>query len=455
MSGHLQRGGRGMERLGLVSQLEADLERIIALDMLGKDGLLPSEQTLAEKYRVSRATAREALVRLSVRGLVVQHPGRKARAATLDGAMTLENLSLVLHGESSKYPERRRLLEGYFSLKREVTVELLAAACERANKEDLDRLEQACFALADVVRWRHQRHEWMEREFEMLREAAFAAGRPGHYLLIQSLERAARGVAWKVLPHVEAQALNRWAEFAFFALTRRDVQALRTELPPLMRASDERVLTGMASTRKAEGTLASHHPATQAPEVSNSTLEPTQSAPEACRPAPAECYPDDPSFEVETSMSESTGAPVPEELCVSESSAERGPLGTAPTEVGLPVNDAVIAVRPSTPARAETRPCLDKSSHGVGSSPPVPTETGRCLGRSGSEVTPLVPTAVERRQHSSGSAVGPSEPESAEAQGPVTLSATWSGCQTRSGQAQPERAPPDPASGPEPGTVTT
>jgi DNA-binding FadR family transcriptional regulator len=47
-----------MERLGLAAQLEAEL------------GRLPSERTLASKYRVSRATAREALVRLRARGLV-------------------------------------------------------------------------------------------------------------------------------------------------------------------------------------------------------------------------------------------------------------------------------------------------------------------------------------------------------------------------------------------------
>jgi hypothetical protein len=158
-----------MERLGLVSQLEGDLERIISLGMMSRDGLMPSEQTLAEKYRVSRATAREALVRLSVRGLVVQHPGRKARAVAVEQAMTLENLGMALHGAESTHPERIRFLEGFLSLKREVTVELLVACCEHASKEEMDRVEQACFALADVVRWRHQRHEWMEREFELLR----------------------------------------------------------------------------------------------------------------------------------------------------------------------------------------------------------------------------------------------------------------------------------------------
>jgi len=49
-----------MERLGLVTQLEAELERRISLGLVPQDGRLPSERTLASQYGVSRATAREA-----------------------------------------------------------------------------------------------------------------------------------------------------------------------------------------------------------------------------------------------------------------------------------------------------------------------------------------------------------------------------------------------------------
>jgi GntR family transcriptional regulator, transcriptional repressor for pyruvate dehydrogenase complex len=78
-----------MERMGLVSHVEGDLERAIALGRLPKDGFLPSEQLLARRYGVSRATAWEALLRLAARGLVVQHPGRRSRAVPLSEAVTL------------------------------------------------------------------------------------------------------------------------------------------------------------------------------------------------------------------------------------------------------------------------------------------------------------------------------------------------------------------------------
>ena len=143
-----------MERVGLVSQLEQELERMIVSGMLPEEGgVLPSEQMLARHHGVSRATVREALLRLATRGLVVQHPGRRTRAVAVGQAVSLENLGLLLNGRGGLYPGGLRMLEGYFALKRDVTVELLAACCEHASARDLDRLQEACFALREEARW--------------------------------------------------------------------------------------------------------------------------------------------------------------------------------------------------------------------------------------------------------------------------------------------------------------
>jgi DNA-binding FadR family transcriptional regulator len=104
-----------MERMGRVSRVEEELERMMVLGLLPGDDFLPSEQVLARQQGVSRATAREALLRLAARGLVVQHPGRRSRAVPLSEAVTLENLSVMLHGEDRAHPERQRLLEGYLA----------------------------------------------------------------------------------------------------------------------------------------------------------------------------------------------------------------------------------------------------------------------------------------------------------------------------------------------------
>jgi hypothetical protein len=168
-------------------------------------------------------------------------------------AVRLENLGTALLGEGPSHPERQQLLAGYLELKREVTVELLAACCEKASQEELERVSSACFLLGDAACWELKRPRWLDMEFELLRQAALAAQRPGHLLLIQSLERACRGIARRVEPYLDSAALYRWTQCALDALWSKDVQALRSRLPALLQASDERVLHALTPTCEAHG----------------------------------------------------------------------------------------------------------------------------------------------------------------------------------------------------------
>jgi GntR family transcriptional regulator, transcriptional repressor for pyruvate dehydrogenase complex len=241
-----------MEPMGLVSRLEQELERMISSGMLPAEGRLPSEQTLARRHGVSRATLREALRRLAARGLVVQHPGRRTRAVALEQAVSLENLGVVLHGEGGVHPGRRRLLEGYFALKREVTVELLSASCALASERERGLLQQACFALCEAARWEAEGGRWVAREFELLRLAARVADRPEYFLLVQSLERAFQGMAGRILRHLDAEALQQWTRCALHGLGEKDPQALQRALRPLLQACDERLLGHLAPALEAE-----------------------------------------------------------------------------------------------------------------------------------------------------------------------------------------------------------
>jgi GntR family transcriptional regulator, transcriptional repressor for pyruvate dehydrogenase complex len=242
-----------MEHMGLVSRVEKDLERTLALGRFPR-GTLPSERMMAQRYGVSRTTVRGALRGLAARGLIVQHPGRQSRTVALDQALTLESLKLLLPEESHPDPVRCRLLEGFFALKREVTVELLAACCEHACSEELDELVGACFALREEAHWKEDRTGWVRQEFALLRMAARAADRPGHALLIQSLEKAFRGLSDRVLPHLDAEAIEQWALFVFGALVERDAQALRQQLPTLLKAVDARLLEPLAPVRERQPT---------------------------------------------------------------------------------------------------------------------------------------------------------------------------------------------------------
>ncbi|AFE05324.1 GntR family transcriptional regulator [Corallococcus coralloides DSM 2259] len=233
----------GMGRGGLVAYVEAQIERDIALGRLHPSGQFGSEAKLARRYEVCRGTIREALRRLAARGLVVQRPGHRTRAVALDESLTLENLGLALH--DARKPDARWLLEGYFSLRRQVLVELLVDCCARASDLDLDRLGSTCFGLWNAARW-EPGATCAQVEFELLRQAARVAGRPGHVLLVQSLQRAFLGGAAQLLPLLGGEALRQWVCCVMEALPQRNVQALQHELPALLKACDERVLNAFA-----------------------------------------------------------------------------------------------------------------------------------------------------------------------------------------------------------------
>jgi GntR family transcriptional regulator, transcriptional repressor for pyruvate dehydrogenase complex len=276
-----------MERWGLAAQIEAELERIISLGLLPADRELPSERTLASLYGVSRGTAREVLVRLRARGLIEVRHGRRARAVVLERQVRLEHLGVALLGEGPSHPERRSWLAGLLELKRQVLVELLAACCERASEQELERVLNACFLLDDAVRWEVKRPQWLALEFELLRQAAVAAQRPGHWLLIQTLEEACRGVAGRVEPYLDSAALYRWTQCAMEALGSRDVEALRSRLPALLRASDERVLQALAPTCEAHGVASLLGLEKQEPAVEENAHPTLAQAPEVSEPAAA------------------------------------------------------------------------------------------------------------------------------------------------------------------------
>ncbi|MFP2900028.1 FadR/GntR family transcriptional regulator [Corallococcus sp. 4LFB] len=256
-----------MVRVGLVAYVEEQLERAIALGMLPR-GQFGSEEKLAREFGCCRGTVREALRRLAARGLVVQRSGRKTRAVALDESLTLENLGLALHDERSE--ECRRLLEGYFSLKRQVLVDLLADCCTSASEADLGQLESLCFRLWDAAHW-ESGARCAQLEFELLRRAAQAAARPGHLLLIQSLQRAMRGNASRLQLLMGGESLRPWAMCAMHALGDRDVRALTHELPALLKAYDEGVLERFAPALQ-------EHASHEAPHAAEGLLDLSTSA---------------------------------------------------------------------------------------------------------------------------------------------------------------------------------
>lgn len=346
-----------MEPRGLVSRVGEELERMIALGQLPEDGFLPSEQTLARRYGVSRTTVRQALGQLAARGRVVQRAGRKSRAVTLEEAVTLENLGVAVHAQGPAHPQSQRLLEGFLELQRQTTVELFAACCEHACEADRGRLREACFALQEAARWQHS-SEWARQQFELLRLAAQAANRPGHLLLVQSLERSFWAMAERLLPHLDAQTTSRWAQCALHALSDRDAQALRQEGLSLLQAGDERLLHSLGHGREAADTV----------ETPSSPAEPLpvqHSQPEAERDEPPAAACPNLSTCPTGSFQLPPAGPPPEPPAAAFPNLSTCPTGWCPVPEG--VSAGAAAAWRETPAAASQSPRADRASSPPGS----------------------------------------------------------------------------------------
>jgi GntR family transcriptional regulator, transcriptional repressor for pyruvate dehydrogenase complex len=88
---------------------------------------LPSERALAERMRVSRATIREALRAMQLKGLIESRRG----AGSFIASGTPEDLADALH---------HLALQDIFELRLLIEPSIAALAAERANRQDLHRL---------------------------------------------------------------------------------------------------------------------------------------------------------------------------------------------------------------------------------------------------------------------------------------------------------------------------
>lgn len=105
------------------------LSGIVAGTLVGSEGLLPSETELSERFRVSRATVRDALSRLAQRGVIIRRHGigtfvasspplLEAGLEELESVFTLANrIGLELHIGALTIEEREASLGEQQSLK--------------------------------------------------------------------------------------------------------------------------------------------------------------------------------------------------------------------------------------------------------------------------------------------------------------------------------------------------
>ncbi|MBI2369114.1 MAG: FadR family transcriptional regulator [Deltaproteobacteria bacterium] len=119
----------------IYESIVAQIKNLLAAGSLKPGDKLPTERELAQSFRVSRASVREALRALEFMGLVESRPGggTYVKEATLD--------FLVEHLASMITLRRGSLLE-VFEVRKILEPKIAALAAERITDEDLRQLEE-------------------------------------------------------------------------------------------------------------------------------------------------------------------------------------------------------------------------------------------------------------------------------------------------------------------------
>lgn len=129
----------------LCDQLVDDIGRGILRGELKPGDVLPNEETLLARYKVSRTVLREALHVLSAKGLVASRQRRGTAVRPRSDWSQLDPTLLDWHGRSEVGGQA---LQHLMEVRRIVEPRAAALATERASKSDRDRLIAAYAGMA-------------------------------------------------------------------------------------------------------------------------------------------------------------------------------------------------------------------------------------------------------------------------------------------------------------------
>lgn len=204
-----------MQRARIATLIAKELEALIREGLWGPGEHLPSERVLAERFRVSRVSVREALRLLEASGLVeIRHgDGAKVRApASAVGhllAQRLEGLSL----------------RDLFEFRQIVEPEAAALAAERAGPSHLRALEKT---LADQTQHAEDPHGFLLLDMEFHRLIAVASGNAVLQEIVGALNAGLRETRLRAMA-------RRYDPLRSLEGHRRVLEAILSHDPPVAR----------------------------------------------------------------------------------------------------------------------------------------------------------------------------------------------------------------------------
>jgi GntR family transcriptional repressor for pyruvate dehydrogenase complex len=122
---------------------------------------LPREADLAERFEISRSTAREVTRGLEARGLIAVKHGR---GATVNDTARWDTLDADVLAALLRGPRGSQTLEEFLEARRVLEIEAAGMAAERADGRDIARLSAALEKLRAVAERAH-RNPAVERQY--------------------------------------------------------------------------------------------------------------------------------------------------------------------------------------------------------------------------------------------------------------------------------------------------
>jgi GntR family transcriptional regulator, transcriptional repressor for pyruvate dehydrogenase complex len=128
---------KAIKKTRLYEEVVGQLHQLIEMGRLKAGDQLPSERELAETFRVSRSSVREAIKTLENEGLVVTRPG----SGTF---ITAVNVEAIVQPLASLLSRGKDALLDLVEMRRLIEPSIAALAAERATPADILRLKEIC-----------------------------------------------------------------------------------------------------------------------------------------------------------------------------------------------------------------------------------------------------------------------------------------------------------------------
>lgn len=124
-----------VKKTRIYENVVSQIHELIKEGRLKAGDQLPSERELAETFKVSRTSVREALRALEAQGLMVTRTGMGTFVADLPTESLVELLAKLLI-------EAKDALADIFEMRKLIEPQIAALAAERASKRDIERMRE-------------------------------------------------------------------------------------------------------------------------------------------------------------------------------------------------------------------------------------------------------------------------------------------------------------------------